>query len=85
MIDAFTAPDAREDVVFFGLTLRRYEDANRLAHEFGSRVAKDPLTGGIAGLNDAIEILRQDRVVRRLDDGREIRLSRRGCLAVHTV
>ena len=81
MFDTFTSPNAREDSVLFGLTLRRYEDANRLPHEFGGGVAKDPLAGGIAGLNDAIEILRQNRVVRRFDDGREILLSRRRCFA----
>ena len=72
VIDAFAAPEPCQDLVFFGLTIRRDEHPNRLADELGGRVSKHAFRGRIAGLDDAVQILGDDRIVCRIDDGGEI-------------
>ena len=60
-------------VPFLGLAIGGDEETNRMADELAGAVAEHPLGGGVAGADDAVEILRDDRVVRRLDDGRQVR------------
>ncbi len=64
--------DARDDLVFLGLAFGRNEHADRLADEFMGRIAEQTLRGGVARADGAVEILRDDRVVRRVDDRRQI-------------
>ena len=77
VIDALAAADAGEDVVFLGLTIGRDQDADRLADQLRGGVAEQPLGPRVARLDDAVEILGNDRVVRRFDNGRQVR---RHCL-----
>ena len=56
------------------------EHPNRLADELGGGVAEDAFRGCVAGLDDAVQILRDDGVIRRVDDGRQICLRARRLL-----
>ena len=69
MIDAFTAPNSRHDFVFFRFSLRWDQDSSGLPNQLVGGVAKDAIRGGVAGLNDAVQVLREDRVIRRFDNG----------------
>ena len=64
-------PDSRQDVVLFGVELGRDQAEDRLADHFVSRVAKDPLGCGVPAPYRAVNILADDRVVGRIDNGRE--------------
>jgi hypothetical protein len=64
--------NAREDVIFLGLPARWDEDPDRAANQFRARVAKQSFSCRVARPNDAIEILRNDGVVRRLDNRRQV-------------
>ena len=67
--DRLARADARQDDVFFGLAVRRDDHPNRPADGFGRRVAEHPLGGPVPGRDDAVQILADDRVVGRFDDG----------------
>lgn len=47
------------------------ERQNRFADDFLRRVAEDSGRGGIPAVDDAVEIFRDDRIIGRLDDGRQ--------------
>lgn len=74
MIDAFAASESCQDVVFLELTILRDEHPHRPADELGGRVSKDAFCGRIAGLDDAVQVLGNDCIVGRFDDGGQIRL-----------
>ncbi len=74
MLDALAAPQACEDAVLFGLPVGRNQHAHRAAHQLRGRVAEQALRGRVARLDHAVEVLRDDRVVCRRHDRREIRL-----------
>ena len=62
------APDAREHVVFLGLPIGGDDHPNGAADRLGGRVAEHPFGGAVPGRDDAVQILADDRVVRRFDD-----------------
>jgi hypothetical protein len=72
VVDPLAGSDAGEDVRFFVLALGRNEDVDRLADQLVGRIAEDPLGRGIAGLDDAVEVFRENRVLGGLDDRGEI-------------
>jgi hypothetical protein len=76
MIDAFPSPKPREDVVFLPLPVRRNESADGPPDDFTGGVAEQALSGCVERLDNAFEILGDDRVVRRLHDRGQVRLSR---------
>ncbi len=76
VFDSLALSQPGQDVVFFGLPFRRNQHANRLSHEFVGRIAKQPLGGCIARLDDAVQVFGDDRVLGRVDDRRQIRLRR---------
>ena len=76
MIDALAAPQLCENLVFFRLALRWNQDTHRPSHQLLGSVAEQPLRSAVAGLNDPVEVLRNDGVVRGIDDRGEIRFSR---------
>ena len=76
MVDALAPAQPREDVVFLRLAVWRNQHPDGPADHLVGRVAEQPLRGGVAGLDDAVEILRDDRVVGRVDDGGQVGLSR---------
>ena len=69
MLDALTLPDALQDIGFFALALFRQKHADRFSDRLRRRIAIDMLGTGIPGENDAIQILTDDGVFGRLDDG----------------
>src|SRR5262249_7009267 len=74
MLETLAAADSRKDLVLLGLPIRRNEHANRVADQFGGGVPKELFRPRVARLNDAVEILRQNRVLGGFDDRREIGL-----------
>src|SRR4051794_39307918 len=71
MFDALAAADARQDRIFLGPAVRRYQYRDRLADDFFGRIAEQPLRALVPACDDAIEVLANDGVVTRLDDGGE--------------
>jgi len=71
VIDGLAAPDARQYSRLFVHAIPRDQDGHRLADGFLGRIAEHPLGAAIPGLDDAVEILADNGVVGRLDDGRE--------------
>ena len=74
MIDALAVAHAFQDVVFLRLAFWRNQHSHGLSDQFAGGVAEQAFRGGIARLDDAIEVLRNDRIVGRVDDGREVGL-----------
>ena len=74
VVDAFAAPQPRQDVVFLRLPLGRDQHAHGPSDQLVGRIAEQALGRGIARLNDAVEVLRDDGVVGGIDDRREVRL-----------
>ena len=68
MVDAFAAANPRQDLVLLALPVRRNDAADRSADHFLGGVPEHALRRGIPGLNDAVQILADNGVVRRLDD-----------------
>src|SRR6185369_206605 len=73
MVNPIAAADALQDFRFFLEMIRRNENGYRLADNLLRSISKDPLRTAIPARNDAIQILADDRIVRRFDDGREKR------------
>ena len=83
VLDAFAPPQPRQDVVFLRLPLGRNQHADRPSDQLVGRIAEHALRRGVARLDDAVEVLRDDGVVGRVDDRGEVRFGRT-CLAPHT-
>ena len=79
MRDRLTGADACEDQFFFGLPVGRNDHADRLADRLGGGVAEHPLGRPIPRRDDAVQILADDRVVRRFDDRHEPPVARVAC------
>ena len=69
MIDSLAGTNAREDHRFLLLPLGRNQREDRPPNQLVRAVAKDALHGGIAGLDDAVQVFREDRILGRVDDG----------------
>jgi hypothetical protein len=52
-----------EDVVLLALAVGRDEDPDRLPDQFARLITKQSLRGGVARLDDAVQILCDDRIV----------------------
>ena len=72
VIDALAGANAREDHRFLLLPLGRNQREDRPPDQLVRAVAKDALRGGIAGLDDAVQVFREDRILGRVDDGGQI-------------
>ena len=72
VIDSFAPSHPGQDVVFLGLPLGWNENADRPSNELFRGVAEEALGRGIAGLDDAVQVLREDGVVSGVDDRREV-------------
>jgi hypothetical protein len=77
VIDPLTPPDASEDVVFLRFTVGWDEDSDRLSDQLRSCVAEQSLRRGVARLDDAVQVLRENGVTGRFDDRGEIGLRER--------
>ena len=69
MVDPLAAPDTFKNRGFLIKPFGRNENCDRLTDRFLSRIAKDPLSALVPTLNDAVEVLRYDRVVTGFDNG----------------
>ena len=61
----------RQHHVFLAPPVGRNDQRDRLADRLGCGVAEHPLGAAVPGHDDAVEVLADDRVVGRFDDGRE--------------
>jgi hypothetical protein len=71
MPDLFAAPNALENLRFFIYVVRRDEHGNRLTNGFLCCVAKHFLGGPVPTRNDSVQILADDRVIRRVHNRRQ--------------
>src|SRR5580698_5903681 len=71
MIDPFAAPNAREDLQFFLLTIRGNQSQKRRADHFVGAVSVDVLSPEVPIGDQAVQILSDNRSVGRGDDGRQ--------------
>ena len=71
MVDFLSAPNAAEDLAFLVQAIVRNDDPDRFTNHLGRRIPEHPLCGLVPGRNDAVQVLTDDRVVTRLDDGGE--------------
>ena len=71
MIEAFAAPDAREDLLFLVLAIRWNQSDDRRADHFVGGVSEDALGPEIPTGDDTVQILSDDRIVGRGDDRRQ--------------
>ena len=71
VVEAIAAANAGQRLVFLGLAILRDQPPDRRADHLGGGVAEHPLGRLVPGLDDAVEVLADDRVVGGLDDGGE--------------
>ena len=69
VIDPLAPPDPRENPRLLLLPVFGDEDGHRLSHDFMVGIAVEPLGALVPAGNDPIQILGQNRVVRRCHDG----------------
>lgn len=69
--DARTECDRRDDPVFLGLPVLRYDRADVAADDLLGGVAEDSLGRGVPGEDRAIEPFSDNRVIRGFDDCRK--------------
>src|SRR5205085_2580209 len=62
----------RQDRILFGEPVRRKQNSDRAADHFVRRVAENDLGTPVPARDDAVQILADDRVVRGLDNGRQV-------------
>jgi hypothetical protein len=63
VIDAFTAAKAREHFMFLGDAIRWNDQENLLSNGLPGRIPEQALGAAIPGADDAVQRLRDDRVV----------------------
>ena len=66
MTEAFAAPNAGEDLRFFFLVIRWNQSHDRAADHFVGGVSEDALRPQIPTGNDTVQVLSDDRIVRRI-------------------
>ncbi len=74
VLDPLAAAEPLQDRALLVVPLRRDDQGDRPADGLLGRVAEEPLGPGVPRADDAVERLADDRVVGRLDDGRQPRL-----------
>ena len=85
MFDAFTPADAGEDLGLFVEPLGGNEDGDRPADDLLGSIAEHPLGPPVPTGDDAVEVLRKDRVLSRVYNGREFLRRSLGLLAPRDV
>jgi hypothetical protein len=71
VIDPISRLNARQDLRLLMESVRRKNEGDRLAKGLVLSVPEELLGSSVPTRDDAAEVLADDRVVRRLDDGRE--------------
>lgn len=72
MLHAIAAPHRRQHEVFFRLAIARNDRPDRTPDHFPRRIAEHALGRPVPRPHDPFEIFRNDRIVGRLDDCREL-------------
>ena len=72
MVDALAAPDLVENLRLFVQMIVRDQDRDRLADHFLGGVAEQALGADVPAHDDPVQVLADDRVVGRFDDGSEL-------------
>ena len=85
MIAVFAAPDAGEDLPFLFLAIRWNQSHDRCADHFVVSVSEDALRPEIPTGDDTVQILSNNRIVGRGDDGCKLASSDFGQMAVSGV
>src|ERR1700722_8671811 len=71
VIDPLALVDAFEDRDFFSDAVRWNDQGDGMADDFGGRITEHALGGVVPGGDDAVEVLANNSVVARFDDGLE--------------
>ncbi len=71
MVDPFSGFQAGDDAIFLADAFGGDDERNMTAHRLLGSVAEETFRRGVPALNDAVQRLADDGVVRRLDDRRE--------------
>src|ERR1700759_659542 len=71
MVDALATSDARQDSALLVLAVVRNDDRDGLPDRLRGRVAENPLRTAVPAGDDAVQVLADDRIVARFDDGGE--------------
>jgi hypothetical protein len=69
VLNHLAAADAREDIVFLGLACGWDDQADRLSNRLARRIAKHALGGVVPRGDDAGQVLADNGILRRLDQG----------------
>ena len=69
VVDRFTAPNPTQHLVFFALPIRGKDDSDGLSDDFFGGVAEQPFGAAIPRRDRARDVLADDGVVARFDDG----------------
>jgi hypothetical protein len=77
MFHPFTATDAVQNAWLLINAFRWHQNAYRLADHFFRPVAKNPFGAAVPSDNNAVQVLADDPVIRRFNDGRGAKLLRR--------
>jgi hypothetical protein len=72
VVDAAVGGDLPEDRADLARLLVGHDQRDAAADGLGGRVAVEALGGRVPGADRPVEILREDRIVRRGDDGRQL-------------
>src|SRR5690606_32188461 len=74
ILDPATPADFLEDHLLLRVPLGRNQAVDRASDELFARIAEDAVTALVARGDDAVQVLRDDRVGRRRNDGGQVRL-----------
>src|SRR5215510_407509 len=72
MVYLFAAPDAFQNTRLLIRAIRRYQNHDGLTDGLFSRIAEQLLRAFVPTHDDAVQVLADDGVVRRFDDGRQL-------------
>jgi hypothetical protein len=72
MVDALAALNALKNDWFFILAVGRDQDGDGFPEQFFGRIAEKAFRPLIPASDDAVEVFAEDRVVRRVNDGRKV-------------
>ena len=71
VFDPLSGFQGRYDPILFGGPVGGDDEGDVTPHGLLCRIAEDPLGGGVPALDDAVQRLADDGILRRLDDGRQ--------------
>src|SRR2546426_6355803 len=71
MVDALALSDSVQNTPVLMLTLRGDQDGDRLTDSLRGGKSKDELSAGVPGLDDTVQILADNCIIRGFDNGSE--------------